>query len=99
MEAADDAILLTIFLRHDQSKPLDQINEELKRTGFRESFPPPGVEIVTWYVMMGIGQVVHAAGGRPANCATSIWRSSAPPGAPSAPSSIRPTISAPSVRG
>ena len=58
MEAADDAILLTIFLRHDQSKPLDQINEELKRTGFRESFPPPGVEIVTWYVMMGIGQVV-----------------------------------------
>ncbi len=58
MEAADDAILLTIFLRHDQSKPLDQINEELKRTGFRDSFPPPGVDIVTWYVMMGIGQVV-----------------------------------------
>ena len=58
MAAADDAILLTIFLRHDQSKPLDQINEELRRTGFRDSFPPPGVDIVTWYVMMGIGQVV-----------------------------------------
>ena len=59
MEAAgDDAILLTIFLRHDQSKTLDQINEELARTGFREKFPPQGVDIVSWYVMMGIGQVV-----------------------------------------
>ncbi|HEX3498523.1 MAG TPA: hypothetical protein VHT04_04305 [Stellaceae bacterium] len=58
MEASADAILLTIFLRHDQSKTLDQINEELRRTGFREHFPPQGVEIVTWYVMMGIGQVV-----------------------------------------
>jgi len=56
--AADDAILLTIFLRHDQSKTLDQINEALARTGFREKFPPAGVEIVSWYVMMGIGQVV-----------------------------------------
>jgi uncharacterized protein with GYD domain len=56
--AADDAILLTIFLRHDQSKTLDEINEALKRTGFREKFPPQGVDIVSWYVMMGIGQVV-----------------------------------------
>jgi hypothetical protein len=40
MEAADAAILLTIFLRHDQSKTLDEINEALKRTGFREKFPP-----------------------------------------------------------
>jgi len=52
------AFLLTIFLRHDQSKTLDQINEHLKQTGFREHFPPEGVEIVSWYVMMGIGQVV-----------------------------------------
>jgi hypothetical protein len=58
MAADDDAILLTIFLRHDQSKPLEQINDELKRTGFWAKFPPAGVEIVTWYVMMGIGQVV-----------------------------------------
>ena len=21
-----------------------------------EAFPPPGIEVVTWYVMMGIGQ-------------------------------------------
>ena len=51
-------MLLTIFLRHDQSKTLDEINAQLDRTGFRQAFPPPGVEVVSWYVMMGIGQVV-----------------------------------------
>jgi hypothetical protein len=50
--------LLTTFLRHDQSKTLNEIDAQLQRTGFREHFPPPGVEVVSWYVMMGIGQVV-----------------------------------------
>jgi hypothetical protein len=51
-------ILLTIFLRHDQSKPLDEINNELRRQGYYKAFPPAGVEVVSWYVMMGIGQVI-----------------------------------------
>ncbi len=50
--------MLTIFLRHDESKPLDDINAQLARQHYFESFPPEGVEIVSWYVMMGIGQVV-----------------------------------------
>ena len=50
--------LLTVFLRHDESKPLGEINAQLKRQGFYEQFPPPGIEVVSWYVMMGIGQVV-----------------------------------------
>ena len=50
--------LMTVFLRHDESKPLGQINQELKRNGWYRDFPPPGVEVVSWYVMMGIGQVV-----------------------------------------
>jgi hypothetical protein len=50
--------LLTIFFKHDQSKPLEQINAELRQQGFYKAFPPPGIEVVTWYVMMGIGQVV-----------------------------------------
>jgi hypothetical protein len=53
-----DSILLTIFLRHDQTKTLDEINDHLKKTGWYDEFPPPGVEIVSWYVMMGVGQVV-----------------------------------------
>jgi hypothetical protein len=56
--SATDSALLTIFLRHDQSKTLGEINQELQRNGYFEKFPPPGVEVVSWYVMMGIGQVV-----------------------------------------
>ena len=52
------SFLLTIFLRHDQTKTVDQINEHLRQTGWYDKFPPDGVEIVAWYVMMGIGQVV-----------------------------------------
>ncbi|MGB7975695.1 MAG: hypothetical protein WCF81_15420 [Roseiarcus sp.] len=56
--ASKGSILLTIFLKHDQSKPLGQINAELRQQGFYKAFPPPGIEVVSWYVMMGIGQVV-----------------------------------------
>jgi hypothetical protein len=55
---ADNAVLLTIFLRHDQSRPLGELNAQLARQGFYKAFPPPGVEVVSWYVAMGIGQVV-----------------------------------------
>jgi hypothetical protein len=51
-------MMLTVFLKHDQSKTLGQIQKELQATGFAQKFPPPGVEVVSWYVMMGIGQVV-----------------------------------------
>ena len=51
-------ILLTIFLRHDQSKPLAEINAQLEKNGYFDHFPPPGIEIASWYVCMGIGQVV-----------------------------------------
>jgi hypothetical protein len=54
----DGTFLLTIFLKHDQSKTLPKINEQLKEQGFFKAFPPPGVQVVSWYVMMGIGQVV-----------------------------------------
>jgi hypothetical protein len=57
-ETDKDTILLTIFLRHDQSKPLDEINSELRRQGYYKAFPPAGIEVVSWYVMMGIGQVI-----------------------------------------
>jgi hypothetical protein len=55
---ADNAILLTVFFRHDQSRPLSELNAQLASQGFYKQFPPPGVEVVSWYVMMGIGQVV-----------------------------------------
>jgi hypothetical protein len=57
-EKKPEAILLTIFLKHDQTKTLAEINQQLDKTGFYRKFPPEGVEVVSWYVMMGIGQVV-----------------------------------------
>jgi hypothetical protein len=54
----DNAILLTIFLKHDQSRPLAELNAQLAKQGFYKEFPPPGIEVVDWHVVMGIGQVV-----------------------------------------
>ncbi|MGB8235252.1 MAG: hypothetical protein WCF35_05280 [Pseudolabrys sp.] len=31
---------------------------QLREQGFYKAFPPAGIEVVSWYVMMGIGQVV-----------------------------------------
>jgi hypothetical protein len=53
-----DYILLTIFLRHDESKPLPEIQKELRQHNWMRDFPPTGAEVESWYIMMGIGQVV-----------------------------------------
>jgi hypothetical protein len=56
--AGTGQMLLTVFLKHRQSMNLAEINQKLESTGFWKKFPPDGVEVVSWYVMMGIGQVV-----------------------------------------
>jgi hypothetical protein len=55
---ADNAVMLTIFFKHDQSRPVSELNAQLAKQGFDKNFPPPGIEVVSWYVMMGIGQVI-----------------------------------------
>src|SRR5690349_2356472 len=55
---ADNAVMLTVFFKHDQSRPLSELNAQLEKQGFYKAFPPEGIEVVSWYVMMGIGQVV-----------------------------------------
>jgi hypothetical protein len=55
---ADNGVMLTVFLKHDQSRPLSELNAQLQRQGYYKAFPPEGVEVVSWYVMMGIGPVV-----------------------------------------
>jgi hypothetical protein len=54
----DNAVMLTIFLKHDQSRPLGELNAQLEKQGFYKQFPPAGVEVVSWNIVMGIGQVV-----------------------------------------
>ena len=47
MGAGDDKILLTIFLKHDQSQNLHEIQGKLADRAWWERFPPKGVEIVS----------------------------------------------------
>ena len=54
----DNAMLLTVFLKHDQARPLAELNEQLAKQGFYKAFPPPGIEVVSWNVVMGIGQIL-----------------------------------------
>jgi hypothetical protein len=58
-EATDDGkIMLTVILRHDQSKTLDEIDDHLIKTGFIKNFPPEGVEIVSYHIVMGVGHII-----------------------------------------
>jgi len=58
--AASDSskIMITIFLKHFQENNLTDIQQELEQNGFYKVFPPDGAEIVSWYALMGLGQVV-----------------------------------------
>ena len=60
MSVGDEAntIMLTVFLRHDQSQNLEQIQGALDDRGWWHGFPPEGCEVVSWVVAMGIGQIV-----------------------------------------
>ena len=58
LKRPDNEILLTIFLRHDQSRPLGELNAQLEKQGFYKAFPPEGIEVVSWNVVMGIGQII-----------------------------------------
>jgi len=53
--ATDNRILLTVFLRHDQSKNLDEIMAYTKKTGLYRDFPPEGTELVSCAVAMSSG--------------------------------------------
>lgn len=53
-----DTMLLTVVLKHDQSKNLEEIQRHLKKMDWWERFPIEGVEVVSWTVAMGLGQIV-----------------------------------------
>ena len=54
----EETLLLTVFLKHDQHQHLEQLQGRLGEAAWWERFPPAGVEIVSWNVVMGIGQIV-----------------------------------------
>jgi hypothetical protein len=57
-KAAGDSVMITIFLKHQQDKNLKEIQKVQEANKLWEIFPPKEARVVSWYVMMGIGQVV-----------------------------------------
>ncbi|GAC16557.1 hypothetical protein [Aliiglaciecola lipolytica] len=53
-----DKILVTVVLKHQQDKNLTELQAKMDENRFWQSFPPQGMEIDSWYVMMGLGQVI-----------------------------------------
>ncbi|MDV3207998.1 MAG: hypothetical protein LOY04_13260 [Rhodococcus ruber] len=51
-------LMLTVVLRHDQSRNLEQLQGRLDDADWWHGFPPEGCEVVSWVVAMGIGQLV-----------------------------------------
>jgi hypothetical protein len=56
---ADERVMLTVILHHDQSKTLEEIMTHVKKTGFYRDFPPEGTEVVSWVVAMSFGFIMH----------------------------------------
>jgi hypothetical protein len=56
--AAEETMLLTVFLRHDQSQDLVEQRDKLDAVDWWNGFPPAGCEVVSWVVAMGVGQIV-----------------------------------------
>jgi hypothetical protein len=50
--------MVTVFLRHDQSRPVPVLSKQLEEQGFFTGFPPESMEVVSWYALPGFGQVV-----------------------------------------
>ena len=56
--SAEQKILVTVILHHDQSKPQEEIMSHVKKTGFYRDFPPEGCELVSWVVAMSYGFII-----------------------------------------
>ena len=50
--------MITVFLKHQQDKSLSEIQKKQEENKLWDMFPPKQSRVVSWYVMMGIGQVV-----------------------------------------
>ena len=52
------ATLLTLVLHQDKEQSVAQFKTQLENNGFQETFPPAGVEIVSWTGVLGLGHVI-----------------------------------------
>lgn len=53
-----DKILITVILKHQQTRNLTELQKKMDAQKFWQSFPPEFAEVDSWYVVMGLGQVI-----------------------------------------
>lgn len=53
-----DYVLLHFILRQDQSRNLAEIQQVMKEQKFWAEFPPEGIQVESWYVVMGLGHAI-----------------------------------------
>lgn len=56
--ATEDSVLVTVVLKHQQGKNLQEIRRVLEAQGFWDLFPPKDARVVSWTLAMGLGHVV-----------------------------------------
>lgn len=53
-----DSVLVTVILKHQQDKNLQEIRRILEAQGFWDMFPPEDARVVSWTLAMGLGHVI-----------------------------------------
>jgi len=53
-----DYVLVSVILKHDQSRTRDEMVKLLEDQGFLAKFPPDGMVVESWYVLMGLGHLI-----------------------------------------
>ncbi len=51
-------IMITIILRPNQDMSVTEIQQQMLENGFWKVFPPEDAEVISWYVVMGTGQII-----------------------------------------
>jgi hypothetical protein len=54
----EDSVLVTVIFKHQQDKNLMEIRRKLEANGFWDIFPPKDSRVISWNIVMGLGQVV-----------------------------------------
>ncbi|AGA80681.1 hypothetical protein [Echinicola vietnamensis] len=55
---ANDSMMVTVVLRHLQENPVDSIQTRIMKQGFYEKINRSHARILSWNVVMGIGQII-----------------------------------------
>lgn len=53
-----DSVLVTVVLKHQQDKNLQEIRRILEAQGFWDMFPPEDSRVVSWTLAMGLGHII-----------------------------------------